>query len=153
MCKNQKTYNLKNAKTIIVNKFQETIMSQIELEQKIVNLESQIKEIKNLLVKSNLNLPNFSSNTGQNYITSNPEILSSEPIIIGTRTSVRAIVELWRIGITPEEIVMTHLPYLTLAQVFSALSFYLDNQAEINEYIEKNRIPNELIHPSVKTVI
>lgn len=128
-------------------------MSQIELEQKIINLESQIQEIKNLLVKSNLNLPNFSSNTGQNYITRNPEILNGEPIIIGTRTSVRAIVGLWRLGITPEEIVITHLPYLTLAQVFSALSFYLDNQPEINEYIEKNRIPDELIHQSVKDVI
>jgi hypothetical protein len=49
----------------------------------------------------------------------------------------------------PEEI-LSHLPHLTLAQVFDALSFYLDHQAEINEYIERNQVPNELIHPSVK---
>jgi uncharacterized protein (DUF433 family) len=60
--------------------------------------------------------------------------LSGEPIITGTRTSVRSIVGLWRLGVVPEEI-LNHLPHLTLAQVFDALSFYLDNQAEINEYI------------------
>jgi uncharacterized protein (DUF433 family) len=86
------------------------------------------------------------------YVTRNSEILSGEPIIIGTRTSVRAIVGLWRLGIMPEEII-NHLPHLTLAQVFDALSFYLDNQAEINEYIDRNQVPNELVHPSVKAVL
>jgi uncharacterized protein (DUF433 family) len=64
--------------------------------------------------------------TSSRYVTHNPEILGGEPIIIGTRTSVRAIVVLWRLGIMPEEI-MSHLPHLTLAQVFDALSFYLDH--------------------------
>jgi uncharacterized protein (DUF433 family) len=90
--------------------------------------------------------------TSSRYVTRNPEILSGEPIILGTRTSVRAIVSLWRLGIMPEEI-LNHLPHLTLAQVFDALSFYLDNQAEINEYIERNQVPSELIHPSVKAVL
>ena len=40
---------------------------------------------------------------------------------------------LWQLGISPEEI-PTHLPHLTLVQVFDALSFYLDNQAEMNDY-------------------
>ncbi|MGL5079756.1 MAG: DUF433 domain-containing protein [Waterburya sp.] len=86
------------------------------------------------------------------YVTRNPEILSGEPIITGTRTSVRAIVGLWRMGIMPEEII-SHLPHLTLAQVFDALSFYLDNQAEINEYIDRNQVSNELLHPSVKSAL
>ncbi|WP_445243032.1 MULTISPECIES: DUF433 domain-containing protein [unclassified Microcoleus] len=86
------------------------------------------------------------------YVARHPEILQSEPIIAGTRTSVRAIVELWRLGITPEEIPM-HLPHLKLAQIFDALSFYLDNQEEINTYIERNRIPEELIHPAVKAAM
>lgn len=83
------------------------------------------------------------------YVTRNLEILSGEPIITGTRTSVRAIVGLWRLGIMPEEI-PSHLPYLTLAQVFDALSFYLDHQAEINQYIERNQVPDDLVHPSVR---
>ncbi|MBA3599713.1 MAG: DUF433 domain-containing protein [Acidobacteria bacterium] len=83
------------------------------------------------------------------YITTNKEILSGEPIIKGTRTSVRAIVENWRLGYAPEEIPL-HLPHLTLAQVFEALSYYSDNQEEINAYIERNRVPKELIHPLVR---
>lgn len=90
--------------------------------------------------------------TSSRYVTRNPDILSGEPIIIGTRTSVRAIVGLWRLGIMPEEI-LSHLPHLTLAQVFDALSFYLDYQTEINEYIERNRVPNELVHPSVRSAL
>ena len=90
--------------------------------------------------------------TSSRYVTHNPEILGGEPIIIGTRTSVRAIVGLWRLGIMPEEI-MSNLPHLTLAQVFDALSFYLDHQAEINEYIEQNQVPDDLVHPSVKTAL
>lgn len=86
------------------------------------------------------------------YVTRNPDILGGEPIIAGTRTSVRAIVGLWRMGIMPEEI-LNHLPHLTLAQVFDALSFYLDNQAEINEYIEKNQVPDRLVHPSVRSAL
>ncbi len=83
------------------------------------------------------------------YITTNKGILSGEPIIKGTRTSVRAIVENWRLGYAPEEIPL-HLPHLTLAQVFEALSYYSDNQEEINAYIERNRVPKELIHPLVR---
>lgn len=83
------------------------------------------------------------------YIITNDEILNGEPIIKGTRTSVRAIVELWRQGITPEEI-PTHLPHLTLAQIFDALSYYSDHQDEINEHIERNRIPNNLIETSLE---
>jgi uncharacterized protein (DUF433 family) len=87
--------------------------------------------------------------TGHRYLERKPGILGGEPIIIGTRTPVRAIVEMWRIGYSPEEIPF-HLPHLTMAQVFDALSYYSDNQAEINEYIERNRIPDELIDPLVR---
>jgi uncharacterized protein (DUF433 family) len=94
----------------------------------------------------------MSTITFSRYVTRNSKILGGEPIVTGTRTSVRAIVNLWRIGVMPEEI-LSHLPHLTLAQVFDARSFYLDNQAEINEYIEKNRVPDELVHPSVKSAL
>ena len=89
------------------------------------------------------------ANHRTSYIVRDKDILSGEPIIKGTRTPVRAIAEIWRLGTMPEEIPQ-HLPHLTLAQVFDALSYYSDHQAEINEYIEHNRIPDELIHPLVK---
>ncbi|MGD1907159.1 MAG: DUF433 domain-containing protein [Leptolyngbyaceae cyanobacterium] len=85
------------------------------------------------------------------YIVRNDEILNGEPIIKGTRTPVRAIVEMWRLGVSPEEIPQ-RLPHLKLSQVFDALSYYLDHQSEINEYIERNRIPDELIDPRVQEV-
>lgn len=83
------------------------------------------------------------------YIVRDNQILGGEPIIKGTRTPVRAIVETWRMGVAPEEI-PTGMPHLTLAQVFSALSYYSDRQEEINNYIKRNRIPDELIDPLVK---
>ena len=87
--------------------------------------------------------------TGPFYIVRDEHILRGEPIINGTRTPVRAVAEIWRLGSMPEEIPQ-HLPHLTLAHVFDALSYYSDHQVEINEYIERNRILDELIHPLVK---
>lgn len=83
------------------------------------------------------------------YIVRDDQILSGEPIVRGTRTPVRAIVETWRMGIAPEEI-PRGMPHLTLAQVFNALSYYSDHQDEINHYIERNRIPAQLIDPLVR---
>jgi len=87
--------------------------------------------------------------TGHRYIVSDDQILSGVPIIKGTRTPVRAIVELWRMGLMPEEI-PTQLPHLTLAQVFDALSYYSDHQDQIQAYIERNRVPDDLIIPLVQ---
>jgi len=87
--------------------------------------------------------------TAHRYIVMDDHILSGEPIISGTRTPVRAIVELWRQGIAPESI-PSRLPHLTLAQVFDALSYYSDNQDEINTYIARNRVPDNLIDPLVQ---
>ena len=84
------------------------------------------------------------------YIVTDDRILSGEPIIKDTRTPVRAIVELWRLGIAPEEI-PRHLPHLTLAQVFDALSYYSDHQTEINAHIARNRIPEDLLDPLVRS--
>lgn len=83
------------------------------------------------------------------YIVRNSAILSGEPIIKGTRTPVRAIVEMWRLGMPPEEIVQG-LPHLNLAQVFDALSYFADHQDEILQHIERNRVPEKLIDPRVK---
>jgi uncharacterized protein (DUF433 family) len=82
--------------------------------------------------------------TRHRYVISDDHILGGEPIIEGTRTPVRAIVEIWRQGVLAEEI-PGQLPHLTLAQVFDALSYYSDHQEAINAYIARNRIPDELI--------
>ncbi len=74
------------------------------------------------------------------YVERDDAILSGEPVVKGTRTPVRAVVELWRMGYAPEE-TANELPHLSLAAVFDALSYYSDHHAEINDYIERNRVP------------
>ncbi len=44
------------------------------------------------------------------YIGRDATILGGEPVVKGTRTPVRAVVELWRMGYAPEEIV-NELPH------------------------------------------
>ncbi|HLM57108.1 MAG TPA: DUF433 domain-containing protein [Pyrinomonadaceae bacterium] len=77
------------------------------------------------------------------YVVTDDRILGGEPIVKGTRTPVRAVVELWRQGVAPEEI-PAHLPHLTPAQVFDSLSYYSDHTEEINAHIERNRVPEEV---------
>jgi uncharacterized protein (DUF433 family) len=67
------------------------------------------------------------------YIIRNTNIYEGEPIVEGTRTGVRHVILLFQSGKDPEEIASIHR--LSLAQVYDALSFYYDNDAEIEHYI------------------
>ena len=87
--------------------------------------------------------------TEHHYVIRKEGILSREPIVRGTRTPVRALVELTRLGYTPEEI-LEYLPHLSMAAIYDALSYYDGHTKEIEEHIERNRIPANLIHPSVR---
>jgi len=82
----------------------------------------------------------MTTTTAHRYIVRDSQILGGEPIIVGTRTPVRAIVEIWRLGTAPDQI-LSHLPHLTQAQIFDALSCYSDNTDEINKLIEQNMTP------------
>jgi len=64
-------------------------------------------------------------------------IRGGEPVIKGTSISVRTIVERTRLGDKPEQIVEDY-PYLTLAQVYDALSYYYEHPQEIEQYIAEN---------------
>jgi uncharacterized protein (DUF433 family) len=79
-----------------------------------------------------------------------PNILPGEPVIVGTRTPVRAIAEMWRMGVAPEEI-PGHLPHLTLGQVFAALSYFADHQDEIVAASERNRLPADQLGQVVRS--
>jgi uncharacterized protein (DUF433 family) len=89
------------------------------------------------------------SATEHPHIARDDSILSGEPIIKGTRTPVRAIVEIWRMGVPPEDIT-THLPHLSLAQIFDALSYFADHPDEIAHRIERNRISEDEVDPRSK---
>lgn len=71
------------------------------------------------------------------YIERKPGVCGGEPIIKGTRISVRLIVGWDRMGQGVDEIVAMY-PHLTYAQVYDALSYYYDHQDEIEELITEN---------------
>ena len=87
--------------------------------------------------------------TSHPYIVSSEDILHGTPIVVGTSTPVRAIAELWKFGVAPEEI-LVRLPHLTLAQVFDALSYYQDQRSTIDEDIARQRVSDDQIHPRLR---
>ena len=82
-------------------------------------------------------------------VTKDENILNGEPILANTRTPVRAIIEMRRLFYTPEEIV-SKLPYLNIEQVNAAIEYYGEHRAEIDAYIESNRVPHYLIESLIK---
>jgi uncharacterized protein (DUF433 family) len=71
------------------------------------------------------------------YISTDSRILSGVPIVEGTRTPVRSIAGYFNMGMSVDEIKLA-LPYLSYAQVFSALTYYFDHKAEIDVNIAQN---------------
>jgi uncharacterized protein (DUF433 family) len=67
------------------------------------------------------------------YIVRDSAIYGGEPIVEGTRTAVRHIILLFQSGKDPEEIANSQR--LTLAQVYDAISFFYDHEAEITHFI------------------
>jgi len=102
-------------------------------------LENELNQLRNL-VSSQFAPATPLAPADHPYIIQVESILSGEPIIKGTRTPVRAVVEYWKFGDTPEEIARK-LPHLRLAQIFDALGYYDDHRAEIERSILLNRIP------------
>ena len=77
--------------------------------------------------------------TEYRYITRVPHVCGGQPIIKGTRTTVKAIVGYHKLGLSVEEI-LEGLPHLTPAQVYEALSYYYDHQPEIEQDIAESRV-------------
>ena len=75
------------------------------------------------------------------HIVRNSKILGGEPVIKGTRTPIRAIVELWKWGNSPEQ-TREHFPHVKLSQIFDALSYYADHREEIERHIRENCRPS-----------
>jgi uncharacterized protein (DUF433 family) len=75
-----------------------------------------------------------STPTEYSHIVRTPGVIAGEPRINGHRVRVRDIVAARDLGgLTPEEIAASVYPGLTLAQVYSALAYYEDHRAEIDQ--------------------
>ncbi|MEW6558231.1 MAG: DUF433 domain-containing protein [Elusimicrobiota bacterium] len=71
------------------------------------------------------------------YIVRNSKICGGEPIIKGTRTTVRSIIGYYKMGLSIEDI-LAGLPHLNPAQVHDAISYYHMHLQEIERYIKEN---------------
>jgi uncharacterized protein (DUF433 family) len=70
-------------------------------------------------------------------VVRNPRVLSGEPIMRGTRISVRSVVLAAREYGVPDGVLNAY-PQLTSAAVEEALAFYATHTAEIDYYIKIN---------------
>jgi uncharacterized protein (DUF433 family) len=62
--------------------------------------------------------------------------------IRGTRVALDSIVYQFQQGRSPEAI-QDAFPSLSLSQVYGAIAYYLDHQAELDEYLAHNRATEE----------
>lgn len=73
--------------------------------------------------------------TGYRYVVKTPGTVGGQPRIEGTRIRVSDIVARRLEGLTPEQIASENCyPSLSLAQVYSALSYYEDHHEEVEGY-------------------
>jgi uncharacterized protein (DUF433 family) len=75
------------------------------------------------------------------YITSKAEIGRGRPIITGTRMKVSNIVAYYKLGFSPEELAR-EFPHLNLSQIHDALSYYYENQEDIDNEIDEDSEEN-----------
>jgi uncharacterized protein (DUF433 family) len=71
-------------------------------------------------------------------ISRTPDVVGGEPVIAGTRTPVRTIVQYARIYHDNPSMLETVYPHLTRADIDEALAYYETHRAEIDHYIALN---------------
>lgn len=71
--------------------------------------------------------------TAHPHIVRDSDMYDGEPIIEGSRTGVRHVILLFQSGKDPEEIADSQR--LSLAQVYDAISYFYDNEEEIDSAI------------------
>jgi uncharacterized protein (DUF433 family) len=69
--------------------------------------------------------------------------------VAGTRVSLDSVVYAFDEGATPEEIAQD-FPTLDLAAVYSIIGYYLQNRAEVEEYLERRRERREELKTEVE---
>ncbi len=71
--------------------------------------------------------------------------------VAGTRVSLDSVVYAWLSGYSPEGIVES-FPSLTLEQVHGALTYYLANREEIDEYLRQGEIEFEQLRQNLRVL-
>lgn len=81
------------------------------------------------------------------YVETVNRVSGPQAVIKGTRVAISMIIGYLHLGETPESIANEILPHLDLAQIYDALSYYYDHQAQIDEEISQNSV-NQNFHQS-----
>lgn len=103
----------------------------------VQRLHTELSEIKSLLYELRKAVELTRVPTEHPHIIRVEGVCGGRPIVAGTRISVRTLVERTRLGDSPEQIVAAYPP-LTLAQVYDALSYYHEHEAEIESEVAAN---------------
>jgi len=74
------------------------------------------------------------------HITATPGICGGRPAVKGTRIPVKTLVRYYQNNPDAKE-VLAGFPHLTVAQLYDALSYYHDHQAEIDADMEADELP------------
>lgn len=80
------------------------------------------------------------STTEHPHVTRTPDVCGGRAVVRGTRIPVKVLVRYHQMGYTSTEILSGHAG-LTPAQLYDALSYYYDHQAEIEADIKANELP------------
>ena len=102
-----------------------------QLDQRLAHLEREIQTLRQSLTVQGPDEP------VQQLVERRPGVCGGEPVLVGTRTPVRAIVEHVRLGDEVEDI-LEHLPHLSAEQIYAALDYYRNYRQEIDDLIELN---------------
>jgi uncharacterized protein (DUF433 family) len=102
-----------------------------QLDQRLAHLEREIRTLRQSLTDQ------ATDESTHTLVKRRPEVCGGEPVLVGTRTPVRAIVEHVRLGDRVNNI-LEHLPYLTVEHIHAALDYYRSHKQEIDDSIELN---------------
>lgn len=69
--------------------------------------------------------------------------------LAGTRVSLDSVVYAFDEGATPEEIAQD-FPTVALAAVYSVIGYYLQNRAEVEQYLDRRKVEREELKKSVE---
>src|ERR1043166_66094 len=68
----------------------------------------------------------------------------------GTRVSLASLIYAFDEGATPEEIAQAY-PTLDLAAIYSVIGYYLQNRAEVEQYLEQRKVTREELKKEVES--
>ncbi len=70
--------------------------------------------------------------------------------VAGTRVSLDSVVYAFDEGATPEEIAQAY-PSLDLAAIYSVIGYYLQNRAEVEQYVGQRKVQHDEVKKEIES--